>query len=402
MSRSPIYPARLVIYADPEAEGTPVFTSAPFSVRLADDAKTPSDKPIVILYSDDSTLFFALRMRAQIAQTRNAPPVELVWYMDENALSTRQMAQLLPEGPAYAVNSKELSALAATARIRAIVTCRVFRPLAVALQSEAFRARSGRPCVIACLGGLDFFPQDGFERRRNCDGVYLFPVSNIAAYEKAGFAPETGWQEVGFGHPSFLRPSGPPADLAQRRDIYFFTQALSPSTRRGRLHMIKAMAAIARANPDHTVWIKLRHLPTENRKHLHQERYDYPSLMKTLDLPANLKMTACTMDEALDTAALGITCTSTAAIDVVRAGVPAMVHLDFVDHYRDPLVAPMRNLFAASNLITSLEDMLNLRAKSPDPRWIENMLCPDDLGERMMDTIAKFEARPFQVPGPPA
>ena len=71
------------------------------------------------------------------------------------------------------------------------------------------------------------------------------------------------------------------------------------------MHMLQALAAMARANPDHTVWIKLRHLPNENQKHLHLERYHYPGLLEELDNPPpNLKLTACTMDEALATAAL--------------------------------------------------------------------------------------------------
>ena len=82
---------------------------------------------------------------------------------------------------------------------------------------------------------------------------------------------------------------------------------------------------------------------------------------------------------------------------MVRAGVPAMVHLDFIDNYRDPLVEPMRKLFRGSNLITPLGDMLERRAQAPDPAWVEKMLCPRDLGDRVMQTVARFEARPFQI-----
>lgn len=91
------------------------------------------------------------------------------------------------------------------------------------------------------------------------------------------------WQEVSFGHPSFLLPETlSPQELAKRRDINFFTQALSPSNRRRRMHMLQAMAAIARANPERTVWIKLRHLPHEDKQHLHLEKHSYPDLLKTV------------------------------------------------------------------------------------------------------------------------
>lgn len=374
----------------------PPQPAGPAQVEVAFEAR-----PVLLLFSDDSTLFFARRMRDCLRAADPDLQIHMGWVVAENALSYRQMEQLLPEGPDLAIHGKTaFEDLLLGGRYRAILTSRVYGALGAQLRRVEIAAAAGRACVIAFLGGLDFFPENGYFRRRNCDGVFLFPASDIPVYERrAATWGDRMWQEVGFGHPTFLAPTAlPPEDLARRRDIYFFTQALSPTTRRGRLHMLAAMAAIARANPDRTVWIKLRHLPHENQQHLHLEKYDYPGLLKVLpDVPDNLKLTACTMDEALEMAALGITCTSTAAIDVIRAGVPCMVHLDFVDNYVDPLVGPMRKLFAKSGLITPLEDMLNLRAATPNPEWVADMFCPCDLGARVLDTVARFNTRAFQV-----
>ncbi|MEO1777195.1 MAG: DUF6716 putative glycosyltransferase [Pseudomonadota bacterium] len=355
-------------------------------------------KPIVLLFADDSTLIFARRMREILKTHSPSLEVWMGWLSDENALSYRQMTQLLPEGPDLVVRNSKIVDLVTSPYVQAIITSRVFRPLGDEMKKKLVKLQAGRPCVIAFLGGLDFFPKTGFERRRHCDGVYLFPRSDIPRFENIRASYDVAWQEIGFGHPSFVMPDRPKPDLDTRRDIYFFTQALSPSTRRGRLHMLRVMAAMARAYPDRTVWIKLRHLPHENQAHLHRERYDYPGLMATLpDLPDNLKVTADGMDTVLARAAFGVTCTSTAAIDLVRAGVPCMVHLDFVDAYRDQLVAPMRRLFAKSNLITGLDDMLHLRARAPDPDWLADMFCTPDLASDVLQTIAQFQDRPFQI-----
>lgn len=384
MMRDPSYQKPSTAPAEPPGEQTLL----PFNTR-----------PVLLLFSDDSTLFFALRMRNCLRAADPNLPIQMGWVIDENALSYRQMEQLLPAGPDLAIHQKEFRALMLSQQFRAILTSRVYGPLGAQLRRMDISTTTDRPCVIGFLGGLDFFPENGYFRRRNCDGIYLFPAREIPVYKTRAEGWNLMWQEVGFGHPSFVMPKRLTLEaLAARKDIYFFTQALSPSTRRGRMHMLRAMAAIARANPDRTVWIKLRHLPSENQKHLHLEKYDYPGLMDTMeDLPSNLKVTACTMDESLDQAAFGITCTSTAAIDVIRAGVPSMVHLDFVDNYMDDLVEPMRKLFAGSGLITSLEDMLHLRARSPDPDWISDMFCPRDLGTRVLETVSRFNDRPFQV-----
>ncbi|OIQ32490.1 MAG: hypothetical protein BM562_04250 [Alphaproteobacteria bacterium MedPE-SWcel] len=358
-------------------------------------------RPMLLLFSDDSTLFFALRMRACLQAEDPDLKVEMGWVVAENALSYRQMAQLLPEGPDIALPGKTaFRELMLAHRYRAIVTSRVYGALRIQLKNTALHLTAERPCVVAFLGGLDFFPLKGRANRRYCDGVFLVPRSELAAFEaQAKDWDDRMWQELDFGHPSFLTPTPPdPDQQTQRRDIYFFAQALSPSTRRARLHMLRAMAAIARANPDRQVWIKLRHLPDENRQHLHQEKYDYTSLMDALpDVPDNLQLTACTMDEALANAGLGITCTSTAAVDIVRAGVPCMVHLDFVDNYLDQLVEPMRQLFADSGLITSLEDMLCLRTQDPAQKWLDEMFCSRDLGQQVLAMVERFDKRPLQI-----
>ncbi|MGR3607279.1 MAG: DUF6716 putative glycosyltransferase [Sulfitobacter sp.] len=359
------------------------------------------ERPVLLLFSDDSTLFFALRMRNCLRVADPDLIIHMGWVVDENALSYRQMSQLLPEGPDMAVHGQNgFADLLFGQTYRAVLTSRVYGPLGAQLRSELVSVLADRPCVLSFLGGLEFFPQNGYFRRRNCDGVYLFPQSALPIYsDLAKSWGDVMWQEVGFGNPSIVAPQTlSPGDLAKRRDIYFFAQALSPTTRRGRLHMLHALTAIARANPDRTVWIKLRHLPRENQKHLHLEQYDYPSLLAEVpNVPRNIKLTECTMDEALETAALGITCTSTAALDMISAGVPCMVHLDFVDNYVDPLVAPMHKLFAKSGLITSLDDMLHLRSATPDAKWLQDMFCPRDLGTRVLATVSRFANRPFQL-----
>jgi hypothetical protein len=357
-----------------------------------------SPKPIVVLFSDDSTLIFAQRMRNVLLAADPDCPVQMVWFTDETALSYRQISQLLPEGPGRTLNGKGLVDLMRSSKISAILTSRIYRAMIGRLKNPVNRWAGNRPCIVSFLGGLDFFPEQGFTRRRNCDGVYLFPQAALGDYAALTADTDGGWQDVGFGHPSVILPEGPPADLATRGDIFFFTQALSPSTRRGRLHVLRMLTAIARANPDRRVYIKLRHLPDENREHLHLERFDYPSLMTGLGtLPDNLLLTDITMEEALQTAALGITCTSTAAMDVLRAGLPCMVYLDFVDNYRDPLVSSMRALFEGSGLITSTAQVLSLDAATPDDAWMQSVFCPRDLGTRVLDTIGRFHEREFQI-----
>lgn len=400
--------------------------------RAADGGPRPR---ILLPYADDSTLFFAHRMRGLLSELPDPPEVVTAWYMPEWALSYRQLRQFEPDGADRSLTGPQFVAAILGDEFDGVLASRVFRPLLDVLRRPERHHSPGRAAIGTFLGGLDFFPREGFANRRAADLVYLFPRSLIGEFEAGQTGPEEGpegWQRVGFGHPAFLRPEArgpipdrgaprtlasraadpargrpggaaplPPVPMEQRTDVFFFAQALSPATKSGRRFVLRSLAAIARANPDRDVWIKLRHLPGENAAHKHRELHDYPSLMTGEDWPANLRLTACTMDEALESAAIGITCTSTAAIDLVRDGVPTLVWLDYPGHRFDALVPPMRRLFAGSGLVRPLQDVLHLRSAPPDPAWVKDMFCPRDLGARVLSDIAEFHARPFRLARPP-
>ena len=352
---------------------------------------------ILLPFSDNSTLFFAQRMREALAGT--SCQVQTAWLTNGSDLSYRQLVSVLPRGPDILLQSEAFKQVTPLLSYDAIVTSRMFAPLRDMLRKLHLRHMADRPCVIAFQGGLEFDPERGFANRRHADAVFVVPQGDIDAYRQHMQTEDTGPQYLGFGHPTFVSP-GAPVDPATRRDVYFFAQAISPATPGGRLHILKMLAAIARANPDRTVWLKLRHLPHENSQHLHREIYSYADLIGTagLSMPDNLRLTADSMEEVLARAAIGITCTSTAAIDLIRAGVPTLVYLDYVETYLDPLVAPMRRLFAGSNLVAGLEDVLHLRTQAPDPDWLQTLFCPRDrLAAQVIEAVAQFRDRPVAV-----
>ena len=352
----------------------------------------------LIPFCDDSTLIFASRLRRLLQEA--GAEVHLVLYQPEAVLSERQIRIYLPDLDYSLVTATSLMEIAASDDFDAVLTSRVFRTLNDLLRMPAYTILPRRAKIVAFLGGLDFFPEKGRANRQYCDAVYLFPRSELTAFETMLDNRRNEAERkplIRFGHPAFLKPATVDPAVAQARaatgDIYFFTQAISPSTERGRTHMLNVMKAIARANPDRKVWIKLRHLPDENTTHLHRERHSFPALLAASpdNTPPNLLLTDCTMEQAMENCAVGITCTSTAAIDLVREGIPTIVHLDYIDYYVDKLVEPMRRLFADSGLIKPLEDLLELRYSAPDPDWMESIFCERTLAQDIMSTIDQMQ-----------
>ena len=351
---------------------------------------------LLLPFSDDSTLFFAQAMAGLLRPLGARAVLALV--AGGAGLSDRQLAAGLPAGPELRLDPGAFTAPGALAGIDAVITSRMIPPILRMLGQGAdgapCPALPDRPRVVAFQGGLDFTPERSFAHRRRADAVFLVPRRDIGRYLAQRRAEGLGPQLVDFGHPAFLRPAAwhpgaPPRPPAGATDITFFAQAISPPTRAGRAHLVAVLAALARRHPGRRVVLKLRHLPGENRGHLHRERLPYPDLVAALpDRPANLVLDAAPMAEVLGRTALGLTCTSTAAADLVRAGVPAQIYLDFVETYLDPLVPPMRQLFGASGLVVSLGELLAGTARPPDPAWLDDMFCPRDLGERVLAAVA--------------
>lgn len=327
---------------------------------------------LLVPFSDDSTLFFARKLRDLCKQHAPDIAVDLAAYIPELDLSERQIDDLLPSGPDLILDGPALSRMASQNGYTAIVTSRIYRRLNDLLHIPTYRKYRHRPVIIGFLGGLEFFPHNAIANRQACDAVFVTP-QDFPFDENIGLDCPARPGQIAFGHPHFL--------LGQKRlelgnNIYFFAQAISPKTRRSRMHIVETLAAMARRYRDRDVVVKLRHSEQENQAHLHIERHDYASLIDTLgpNRPDNLRTRVCTMGEAILDAGYGITCTSTAVFDLIAHQLPIAIYLDYLDYSLDPLNGPMRDYFAQSALIQPLSGVLNLEWTACDVSWRERFM----------------------------
>lgn len=343
---------------------------------------------LLLPFVDDSTLFFATSMAKLLAPL--SCTITLAHVTGFGSLSDRQLKAHLPDGPDRTLDAGAFASPKAL-NTDAVVTCRLIPPLlrmmGVAEDASLGPGLPDRPKVIAFQGGLDFTPERGFAHRRAADAVFLVSQDQMSAYAQFRASEGLPPQIIDHGHPAFLRPEGPPEPRGAA--VTFFAQAISPLTRNGRMHVLEVLAAIARRHSDRPIRVKLRHLRDENRHHLHREKWDYSGLFNRLpNRPPNLELIAGTMEEALADTGFGLTCTSTAAADLVAAGIPAMVYLDYVENYLDPLMPPMKQLFEGSGLVAGLEAVLNGNWQAPEPQWLDKMFCTPDLGARVLAALS--------------
>jgi len=156
-------------------------------------------------------------------------------------------------------------------------------------------------------------------------------------------------------------------------DIVFAAQSLVPARRADRRAIVAALIDTARQHPDRRVVLKVRALGGEAQTHA--ERWPLPALLPdAATLPPNLTVQAGSMARALDTAGALVSVSSTAIIEAVARGIPALVIDDFGVGDEQ-----LNAAFIGSGLIGSLDDLRAARFAVADDDWCrENYLHPAD------------------------
>lgn len=351
---------------------------------------------ILLPFHDDSALIFARTMGDGL--TRAGAKVTYAHVTERleigSKISERQLSLYLPQGPDIYILGSDIVSDELLFSFDAIIFNRLLLEVNNALESSEFKSRRDRSCLIAFLPGLEFFPERGIANRCKYDILYL----NYNGQRE--FLPEERNNFfVGVGHPSFsFRPQ---SLLDPKGKLLFAAQAISPLTIAGRVHMANLVVATALANPDREIVIKLRHKPDENKHHAHKEVFAYEHLMASLfpRLPPNLAFDDGSMLGALQGAAACLACTSTAVMDAIANGIPAMVYLSYPEAASDPLMPAMRREFADSGLIVTSEDVISLNIPTPSSAWLEEKFQKEFPFGEIIEQVENFH-RSRQAPPP--
>lgn len=342
---------------------------------------------ILLPFNDDSTLFFVSRVKRQLsARGHKCGTLFLTSAGSDELVSKRQLDLFLPGGTDFVASTLGAEMLEI---FDAFITCKPTRVVRNFLSDDGYRIRRNRPCFVAFQPGLEFSPEKGIGNRRKFDAIFVNRQADIALSE--AMLPLAPKRVMSWGHPYFSPPQHYREDTGG--PAYFFAQAISPRSIAARMHVLEVLRALALANPQREFVIKLRHLPGENAGHVHKEDHSYPDLMQGLETcPDNLRVSACSLEEALEKAAVALTCTSTAAMDAISAGLPAIAYTDYVENYLDPMSKAMKGLFAGSGVLASLEQFLNLEARRPEASWLNaNFRDPDVIWSELETTVEAFK-----------
>lgn len=153
--------------------------------------------------------------------------------------------------------------------------------------------------------------------------------------------------------------------------LVFAAQALVPASAADRAHLVERLAEAARARPDREVVVKVR--ARRGEAQTHHEQVPLEDLVESLvDRPPNLVVRTGPMHEHLAQAGAFATVSSTALLEAVASGVPAVAVSDF-----GVGVEQINLALQGSGLLGSLDDVVAGRFAYADPAWcVDNYFHP--------------------------
>lgn len=246
-----------------------------------------------------------------------------------------------------------------------------------------------RPVLLSGLPGISIpATRKALAFRRQADLLVLHSRREVREFEalarERGIAQRFGLASLPFAHDA-------PADGT---DLVFAGQAIVPAVRGDRIRVATMLRDAALADPHRRVVVKVRAVAGEQQTHA--EEHTYPDLLAELGpLPANLVVSTEPMAAALDTAEGLVTISSTAAIEALARGIPAVLLDEF--GISDALI---NTVFTGSGLFGGRDAVVRREFRHPDPAWLDDNYLHDatasDWFDRAIDLVAAQRAGRLQ------
>jgi hypothetical protein len=210
----------------------------------------------------------------------------------------------------------------------------VIGPVAELLIEEVHRRVPRRPVLVTGLPGISFPAKwKGVFSRARADLFVLHSHREVRDYEalasENGVEPFFALATLPFAAaPARTAPHGAARRSSARTpdSVVFAAQPSVPPTREERTRVVQWLAETARQHPEWRVVVKTRAVAGEQQTH--REAFPYADLVPA-DAPPNLVVATGPMATHLDRAVALVTISSTAVLEAVARGIPALTLTDF-------------------------------------------------------------------------
>jgi hypothetical protein len=377
---------------------------APAAVRVTDPVAPPAAQAGRVATTAKVARAAEPAKTAQAREATEADSRMPVPPHDEAELAYASVASTSRSVPSTArprhVTLAELAELVRETRADAVLLA--FRGPLVRVTAGLLQAMPDRPVLIAGFPGLTIpaVPKAVIYREQ-VDLVVLHSRREVREFTRLAAdlpaAPRFGLATLPFLPRRAADASG---GALPDGDVVFAVQAKVPSSREERVHLVGVLAAAARRQPHRRFVVKVRALAGEAQTHA--ETYDLGELVRDPDvarelgftLPPNLLIEDGPMSEHLERAAALVTVSSTAVLEAIAAGVPALLLDDYGVGPRQ-----LNVVFEGSGLFGNGAALAAGAWRQPDPAWLDDNYfhgaAADDWVEQLEALFAQRDAAPL-------
>lgn len=366
--------------------------------------EAPPRLKILLVFKDDSSLL-SVRKFAEIVE-KHGFVLEFCHVYNRRhkgkELSARQIAEGLGDWDLH--HKLEMRTLAQEdflQRFDVILTCKLPTIFQLKFLLGAWRFKGRRPCFVTSFPGIEFTPELGMNVRRFSDIICVNTEADISRYVALIPAKIQSRQKIIRFSPFFYK-NAPLKKTTELRTVAFFSQSVMPKTRESRLYIMKTFIELAQRNPNVEYLFKLRHLKEENKVHTHQEQFSYEELHDELlsggKLP-NLKFTAEYIGNLFKKVDLAVTCASTAGVEALGAGVPALFFNKYPGAAKEDHNEKLEDFLKGSGISVGRAELKLQTYREPLEGWGNGILSTERNLEQLVNAMLSFDH--YSKPGSP-
>lgn len=332
----------------------------------------------VFLFNDDSSLLSCVKMSKLLLNFGIWSRFGMLSDPKRPSLSPRQIEYFLGREPDFIAPASAFQKRDFLEQFEYVYSAKYTKSFRELLRSNSWDGFSRRPCFISAFPGLELLPDDGIPARSVADVRCFNNTIDLDLHHRRA-RPERRPDALRFSPLLYTENPAPLPPTGAVRRLVFLTQSALPAVREGREHIIDMLNQISLRNPSCEVLVKLRHVSGENRFHTHREYIPYQKMLEDLDNP-QIRIVDGHMEDVLLDADATLTCSSTAGLEGMTFGVPAMYYTSYPMHKLEHQFRGTRRLFKGSNLEVSQSQLLNLEVPKIDTQWwSDNFTGPRDL-----------------------
>lgn len=349
---------------------------------------------ILVVADTDSYVKWGAALASQLPHEWNS---ELVLLQTPAAPSARQLRVALAgtrftPADACAASLAELGGIVGSRQPDAVLLA--LRGPLVRVVVPAVAGGTARPLLVSGFPGLTIPAEPkAVVYREQCDLVVLHSRREVREFRANAELLGIDTVEFALATLPFLR-AGARRLARSAGDLVFAAQAKVPPERDDRVRVLRWLADAARRRPHRRVVVKVRARAGEAQTHA--EAHDYAELLADAAvraelgnaLPPNLVVEDGPMAEHLARASALVTVSSTAVLEAVAAGVPALV----IDEFG---VTPklINTVFDGSGLFGGADALVAGDARHPDPEWLDDNYFHDATADDWLERLDGLVAR---------